>query len=154
MKVILLKDEPGIGKQYEVKEVKEGYARNFLFPRKIAKPATPKNLLWLEQILRDKEKAAEKELEKIEKIVSQIDGQEIEIKMKQGEKGELFEGLDAKKIAKKLKGMGYDTSKFKIILEKPIKEAGAYDVKLLFKENLEAEIKLLVVGEEPQEEDE
>jgi len=148
MKVILLSDIPKIGKKYEIKEVADGYARNFLIVQNMAKPVNKENLAWLEKILENKEKIAEKELKEIEALASKIDGQEIEIKVKQGKEGQLFESINSKKIMKELKDKGYDTGKFSIELEEPIKEVGEYNIKLSFRENLEAEIKLIITAED------
>jgi large subunit ribosomal protein L9 len=156
MKVILLQDIEKLGKKYDVKEVAEGYARNYLIPRKLAKIATPENLAWAEERREIEEKKAEEELKKIGELVSKIDGLEVEIGVRVGEKGQLYEKIDAQKIAKKLKEMGFAVAKSQIQLEKPFEELGEYPVKVKFEHNLEAEIKLIISEKESSaaEEDE
>ena len=147
MRVILLKDVENLGKKYEIKEVKAGYARNFLIPKKLARPATKETLKWLEIQKEIAAKKAEEELKKIQDFVSQIDGLEVLFKVKIGEKGELFESITAQKISEKLKEMGFEIKKTQIDLPEPIKELGEFPVKIHFEHNLEAEIKVIVTEE-------
>jgi large subunit ribosomal protein L9 len=147
MKVILLKDVQNLGKKYEIKEVSDGYARNYLFPKKLAKPANENTLKWLQKQREKEERRAEEELKKIQEKASKIDGQEIIIPVKVGKEKQLFQSITAKKIADKLKELGYDIKKNQIELEKPIKELGEFPVKIKLEHNLEAEIKVIVVEE-------
>jgi large subunit ribosomal protein L9 len=147
MKVILLKDIENLGKKYEIKEVSDGYARNYLIPKKLAKVANEKNLKWLEKQKEKEEKKAEEELKKIQEAASAIDGQEIIIQVKVGEDGQLYESITAQKIYEKLKELGFEIKRKQILLEEPIKELGEFPVTIKFPHNLEAEIKLIVVEE-------
>ncbi|MBC7074283.1 50S ribosomal protein L9 [Candidatus Parcubacteria bacterium] len=149
MKVILLKDVENLGKQYEIKEVAEGYAKNFLFPQKLAKPATEKNLMWLQQKLEKMAKRAEEDLKKYQKLASSLDGLEIyfEVKTKEG-KSELYEKITSKKVAEKLKEMGFSVSQHNIKLDTPINTLGEYEVKVRLPHNLEANIHLIVTSKE------
>jgi len=147
MKVILLKDVEGLGKKYEIKEAKDGHARNFLIPHGLAKPATKEALIWLETQKETETKKSEEELKKIQDVASAIDDQEIMISVKIGEEGQLFEGISAQKIVDKLKELGFEIKKTQIELDKPIKELGDYPLKIKFEHNLEAEIKLIITEE-------
>jgi large subunit ribosomal protein L9 len=147
MRVILLQDIENLGKKYEIKEVKNGYARNFLIPKKLARPATKETLKWLEIQKEIEAKKAEEELKTIQDFVSQVDGLEVVFKVKIGEKGELFESITAQKISEKLKEMGFEIKKTQIDLLKPIKELGEFPVKIHFEHNLEAEIKVIITEE-------
>ncbi len=147
MKVILLKDIENLGKKYEIKEVSDGYARNYLIPRKLAKVANEKNLQWLEKQKEKEEKKAEEELKKVQEAASAIDGQEIIIPVKVGENGQFFESITVQKIYEKLKEEGFEIKKNQILLDSPIKELGEFPVKIKFPHNLEAEIKVIVVEE-------
>ena len=93
MKIILLKDIKNIGKKYEIKEVSDGFARNYLIPQGIVKFANKENLAWLEVEQKKAKKQADEELKKVGELTSQIDRQEIEIKVKVGEEGQLFEKI-------------------------------------------------------------
>ena len=147
MKVILLDDVLNVGKKFEIKEVSDGYARNSLIPKGLVKPATPEALKWLEIQKEIEEKQSEDKLKEVEEKVSSIDGQEVTIEMKVGDKGELFESVSSQKIIEKLKEMGYEVKKSQIDLKEPIKELGEYRVKLHFDHNLEAEISVIVQEE-------
>ena len=147
MKVILLKDVENVGKKYEVKSVSDGYARNFLFPKQLAKPATPEALKWLDMQKEIQRQKAEEDLKEVEAKASTIDGMELVIEVKIGNEGQLFESIGNQKIAEKLKENGVEIKKTQILLEKPIKETGEYPVKIRFDHNLEAEIKVIVTGE-------
>jgi large subunit ribosomal protein L9 len=151
MKVILLKDVPKIGKKLEVKEVKDGYARNFLFPQDLAKPATEEVMKWLEVQKEIVEKKAEEDLKSIQEMASAIDEMEVAISVKAGDKDELFEAINAKKIAEKLKEQGFEIKKEQIDLKDPIKELGEFPIKIKFEHNLEAEITLILTREEEEE---
>lgn len=147
MRVILLQDIEKLGKKYEIKEVADGYARNFLIPKGLAKPATRETIKWSEIQKEMEIKKAEKELIEIQKIASQIEGQEIVIPIKVGEAGQLFETITAKKISEKLQELGFNISKNQIDLLQPLKELGDFPVKIKFKHNLEAEIRVIITEE-------
>ena len=147
MKIILLKSLKKLGKKYEVKEVASGFARNYLIPRGLAKIADKENLEWAKTKQEEEAKKAEQELEKSGKLVSQIDGLEVEVKMKLGENDQFFEKVTPQKISKKLKEIGYDIDKSKIEISQPIEELGEFPIKIKFEHNLEAEIKLIVAEE-------
>ena len=148
MKVILLQDIENLGKKLDVKEVKDGYARNFLIPKNLVKLATKQSIIWLETQKEIMAKVAEGELEETQKKVSAIDGQEITIMTKVGKKEELFESISSQKIAEELKKIGIEIEKKQVDLETPIKKLGAYQVKIKFEHNLEAEIKVIISAEE------
>lgn len=151
MKVILLQDVDKIGKKYEIKEVKDGYARNFLIPKGLAKLATKEVLLWLETQKEIEGQKAEEELKKIQEIASAVDDQEIIISVRTGDQDQLFESITAQKISEKLKEAGFNIKKSQIDLPNPIKESGEFPVKIKFEHNLEAEIKVIVNKEEKEE---
>jgi len=151
MKVILLQDIENLGKKLDVKEVKDGYARNFLIPKNLVKLATKQSIIWLETQKEIMAKVAEGELEETQKKVSAIDGQEITIMTKVGKKEELFESISSQKIAEELKKIGIEIEKKQVDLETPIKKLGAYQVKIKFEHNLEAEIKVIISAEEEKE---
>jgi len=147
MKVILLKNVDNLGEKHEVKEVKDGFARNFLIPKGLVKLATEKNLKWLETQKGIEAKKAETELKEIQKKAESIDGQELIISVKVGEDNQLFESITSQKISEKLKELGLEVNKDRIVLEEPIKELGEFPIKINLKHNLEAEIKLIITSE-------
>ena len=147
MKVILLKDVPKVGKKYDVKEVADGYARNFLIPKNLVKPATDTAIKALEAEKAAAEAMAELDLAQTEELVSRLDGQEIEITLKVSEEGKLYGGLTPLKISKALQGKGFEVKKNQIKLNDPIKETGEYEVAIEFAHGLEAKVKVIVGGE-------
>jgi len=154
MKVILLADVENLGKKYEVKEVKEGYARNFLLPQNLIKIATKDNMKWLKDQKEVIEKEAGEDLKKAQELASKLDDEEISIVVKADEKKHLFESVSAAKIAEKLKEMGFEVKKSQIKLASPIKELGEFPVKISLDHNLEVEIKVIVTQEAATEESE
>lgn len=147
MKVILLQDVDKLGKKYEVKTVKDGYAKNFLIPKGLARPATKDALKWSQTQKEIAAKKAEEELKTVQELASGIEGQEVVIAVKIGEDGQMFEKIGAQKIVDKLKELGFGIKKNQIILASPIKELGEFPVKIKFNHNLEVEIKVIVVEE-------
>ncbi len=147
MKVILLKDIEKIGKKLELKNVSDGYAKNFLLPNNLAKPATPQAIEWLKIQQDIQKKKAEEDLKTTESKASEIDGSEIMLPVKIGEEGQLFESITTQKIADKLNEANVVVKKSQILLEQPIKELGEYPVKVRFDHNLEVEIKVIVTEE-------
>ena len=147
MKVILLEDVEKLGKKYDIKDVKDGYARNFLIPKKLAKKATKDVLKWLETQKESIEKIAEEDLKKAGDLASRLDGLELTIAVKIGEEGQLFESINNQKISEKMKEMGFEVKKSQVNLEKPIKELGEFPAKINLDHNLEVEIKLIIAEE-------
>lgn len=148
MKVILLEDVENVGKKYEVKDVKPGYARNFLLAKNLAKTATQKNLKWLEGEKELIDQKAEENLKEVQELASKLDDIEVPITVKVGPEGQLFESITPVKIAEKLKEMGFNVKKSQIVLEENIKKPGEFPVKITLDHNLEAEVRVIISGEE------
>lgn len=144
MKVILLQDVEKLGRKNEVKEVADGFARNFLFVKNLAEPATAEALKQWEQNKEAAAKKAEEELVATEQVASTLDGQEIEIKAKADESGKLFGAISAVKIAKALKDSGFDVAKNNIKIAEPIKEVGEHEILVELPHGLEAKVRLIV----------
>lgn len=131
MKVILLKDVPGVGKKYEVKNVSDGYARNFLIPKNLAKIATPAAIKTLEaeKKRREQEKEVQEDLLKIN--IEKLGETKIVIERKANEKGHLFDSLDSKDISKILKEKYQLDIPVEIIeIENAIKSVGEHEFKI------------------------
>ncbi len=148
MIIILLKDVENIGKKYEVKEVKDGYARNFLIPQGLAEPATKEALKKLELRKEIEEKEAEDGLKEIQSLAGNIDGQDVTIVVKIGKEDQFFESITPQKILEGLKKLGFNIKKRQIELAEPIKTLGEFPVKIRFEHNLEAEITVIIVEED------
>jgi len=129
MKVIFLKDVPRVGKRYDIKEVNGGYAANFLFPQKLAEPATPKAIAELER--KQKEIVVEREMQEslLVKNLEEIKGKTIIIKGKANEKGHLFSAIHKKEIIETMqKENRIEIGEEFILLDKPIKEVGEFEI--------------------------
>ena len=148
MKVILLQNIEKIGKKLEIKDVKKGYAMNFLIPRNLARPATKKTMKWLEIQKEISKKEQEEALKNIQIVATKLNGLELNFSMKVGDKGQLFESLTVQKIKDALKEKGFDITKDQIQLKNPIKELGEFSVKIDFDYNLESVIKVIIVKKE------
>lgn len=151
MKVILLKDIENLGKESDVKEVADGYARNFLLPNNLVMLATKAALEELEKKKELELKKAEEELKRTQELVSQIDGQEIEILVKVKDNGEIYGSITPFKINQALKKKGFDIKKTQVTLKEPIKKIGEYPVTINFDHGLEAEIKTIIAEEKKEE---
>jgi large subunit ribosomal protein L9 len=151
MKVILLQDIEKLGKKHEVKEVADGYARNFLLPNNLVKLATRKAMEEIEAQKELMSKEAEGELKVIQEIISRIDGQEVEVAVKAKEDGKIFGSITPPKIIQALKKKGFNIKKDQIKIKEAIKKLGEYPIMVTFDHNLEAEIKVMVVEEKKKE---
>lgn len=147
MKVVLLKDVDKLGREGEVKEVAEGYARNFLIPQNFAKLATDQTIREADSKKAKQEKTDQMELAEAQKIAEQLDGRELFIKVKEKE-GKLFGSVNEKTIAKSFTDEGLKIDPKNVKLEEPIKEVGDYDVRMELDHGLEANIKVILVPEE------
>jgi large subunit ribosomal protein L9 len=147
MKVIFLHDVPRVGRKHEVKEVNGGYAMNFLLPRKLAVPATEKALADLE--MRKKDIILEREVqdELLIRNLEEIKGKVVTIKAKADEKGHLFSAIHPKAIAEAMKSEHRaDINEEFIVLDKPIKQVGEFEVPIKIKEK-KSSFKLIVERE-------
>jgi len=154
MQVILLENVENVGKQYEVKEVADGYARNFLLPKKLAQIATEEKIEWACDMIALQEEKAAQELEKVGETASRLDGFELEIIVKTGKKGELYEKIDEKHIATELKKQGFKVDKKQVFLKEKIEQIGDYKATIKFEHGLEVEIKVAVSTQSQEEEGE
>ena len=134
MKVIFLQDVARVGKKYDVKEINGGYAVNFLFPRKLAEPATPKAIVELEKRKKTIEIEREVQEELLMKNLEEIKDKVVTIKAKADEKGHLFSGIKNKEIVEEMhKQQHAEIAEEFIVLEKPIKEVGEFDIPIEIK---------------------
>lgn len=144
MKVIFLKDVPRVGKKHDVKEINDGYAINFLFPRKLAEMATPSNIAALERRKKEVEVTKEIQDELLDKNLEEIKNKTITIRGKANDKGSLFSAIKQKDLIDELKKEHrIDIKDEFILLDKPIKEIGEYDIQIKIK-NKTSSFKLIV----------
>ncbi len=147
MKVVLLKDVKGTGKKGEIKNVADGYAKNFLLKQGLAKEANKSAMA--ENEIQKNANAYHKEMEKQEAtaLAKQIQGKEVTLKIKCGENGKTFGSITAKEIADALNGQGFNLDKRKIDLKEPIKTIGTYTIVAKVYPEINAKFTLNVIGE-------
>ena len=145
MKVILLKDVKKLGKKGDVINASDGYARNFLFPKGLAKEATENNLHILNNQKENERKQKLAELEAAQKLASELKGKEIKIVGKAGDNGKLFGAITSKDVAKKIKEIyKIDIDKKKIVME-TIKVAGGYEIEVKLYPEVSTKMKVIIV---------
>jgi len=149
MKVIFLEDVPGIAKAGEVKEVADGYARNFLLPRKLAALVSSQTTSQLEAQRRSQVRKQEQAEAELAKMASQLEGKEVILKAKAGAKERLYGRITSADIAAELeKVTGLAMDKRKIELDEPIRKLGSFDVAIRLAKDVVPKIKVTVVAEE------
>lgn len=146
MKVILLKDVKNIGKQGEVKEVASGYAHNFLFKKGLAEEANAKNLAKLEAQKEEAREAAAAELQEAQDLKKELDGSEVEIKMKSGEDGRLFGSVSSKQVIEAYKEQkNVKLDRRKLDMPEPFRTLGYHKVNIKLHPEVTAQLKVHVV---------
>jgi large subunit ribosomal protein L9 len=147
MKVILQKDIPSLGDAGDIKEVAEGFARNYLLPQKlviVANESSKKAIDHQMKLIKIKKDKRKKTSEQLAASMSDV---EITISAKVGEEGKLFGSITSMDIAKELKEKGFDIDKRKILLDSPIKSEGEFKISIKLEEGLTATVKVIVVKE-------
>ncbi|MBD3257665.1 50S ribosomal protein L9 [candidate division GN15 bacterium] len=144
MKVILTHDVPDLGEAGNTVEVKSGYGRNYLFPRKLAIPATKANLRSVEEIAKQQEFRAKKARREAEKVKDAIEKLELKTEVLVGEEEKLYGSITAGDIAKLLEENGVTVDKRIVQLEQPIKALGVYTVPIKVDKEVTANVKLWV----------
>jgi large subunit ribosomal protein L9 len=148
MKVILLKNVPNLGARGEIKVVSDGYARNFLLPKKLAKITTTEVLAELQKEKEKQAKAAELDLLNIQKIAEKLESLELEIKVKANETGKLFGAVNRVAVLEKLKAKGIkELTESQIVLAEPIKEIGEHEILIDLPHGLEAKVMVRISAE-------
>lgn len=145
MKVILLEDVRNVGKKHEVKQASDGYARNFLFPNKLAEPATPGALKNLAALIAERERGDAELHARLAEIARKLADTTLEFELKADATGALFGSVNKESILRALREHGFVTKeRVDIDLKYPIKEAGEYVVPVDLKKNIVAELKIVV----------
>jgi large subunit ribosomal protein L9 len=147
MKVILRQDFEQLGHVGDVVEVKDGYARNYLIPRKIAYRATESSVRQLEEEKKQHGRQLEKEKRTSENLAAEIEKVSITIQMKVGEEDKLFGSVTSQMVADSLKEKGFTIDKRHIELEDAIKALGIYNVGITLPGGVNGKVKVWVVRE-------
>lgn len=147
MKVILQKDIPNLGEAGDIKDVSDGYARNFLLPKKlvlVANDSSQKAAVHQRKLIKIKK---DKRKKQSETLMGTLAGLDIQIGAQVGEEEKLFGSVTSMDIARKLKGLGHEIDRRKIHLDEPIKKLGEYEVPVKLDEGVTAKLKVTVFKE-------
>lgn len=148
MKVILKEDVKGTGKAGDIVNVSDGYARNMLFPRKLAIEATKANINTAKRQKAAAEAKIREEREEAIKLKNELEGKKFVIKTKTGDGNKLFGSITSMNIADVISEESkYQIDKKKIVLDKPIKETGVNEIQVKLYPEVSAMIKVEIVGE-------
>ena len=145
MKVILIEEIRGLGTRGDVVTVKDGYARNFLLPKNLAREATAGNLKQIEHERRKWALLAQEEKAQAQKSADAVKGTKVQIVKRVGEHGHLFGSVTANEIADALEAKGINVDKRRIELGSPIKNVGVHDVEVRLHRDVSAQIQVEVV---------
>ncbi len=145
MKVILQKDVKEVGKVGDLVNVSEGFARNFLFPRKLASEATEKRVKEWEHLKRVADAKKKKAIAERQEVLKTINGKTVTFKVSAGDTDKLFGSVTTTDISKELEKMGHMIDRRDIVLEEQIKVLGTHKAMIKMGDGLEATIQVSVV---------
>ena len=145
MKVILIDEIRGLGTRGDVVNVKDGYARNYLLPKNLAREATAGNMKSIEQERKKWAMLAQQEKDKAQKAADSVKGTKITIQKRVGDNGQLFGSVTSNEIADALAAKGIDIDKRRIELAHPIKSTGSHNVEVRLHREVTAQISVDVV---------
>ena len=144
MEVILSQDVPKLGKIGDVVKVKEGYARNFLIPRKLAAVATPGNLKRIEQLEKKRKVEHERQKAEAEQLAEKLNKLSCTVNVEVNDLEKLYGAVSEPDIVKALEAEGFNVEKRQLIIEKPIEELGIFEVGIKLHPEVTAKIRLWV----------
>ena len=148
MEVILIQDVDNLGATHEKVNVKNGYARNYLIPRKLAVEANPSNLKQLEERMKQQKKKEEKLLAEVNLVIAKLKDGALKIGAKTGTSGKIFGSVTSVQLARAIRDQkGYEVDRRRIHITDDVKELGTYKAKVDFGNNNETEIEFEVVAE-------
>ena len=146
MKIILIQDVKSLGKKGDIVEVNQGYARNFVLPKKLGVEATPENLNNLKLKNQNDEKIAAENLAAAKKLAEELKDKKVTIEMKVGANGKTFGSVSTKEVAEVIKKqLGIEVDKKKIIMKDAVKALGGYNSGIKLHPQVTAELLLDVV---------
>ena len=146
MEVVLLEDVKALGKKGQIVKVNDGYARNFILPKKLGIEATAKNLNDLKLQKANEARLAEEQLEAAKALGAQLSEGSVTLSMRAGEGGRAFGSVSGKEISIAIKNqLGYDIDKKKLILSEPLKTFGSHEVPVKLHKDVTSKIIVKVV---------
>jgi large subunit ribosomal protein L9 len=149
MKVIFLEDVPNVGNAGQIKEVADGYGRNYLIPRKLAAPARPQDIKDVEAQIKARARQAARTDAEMKALAEILEGKEITLKARAGAQERLYGSITAADISAGLEtGLKATVDKRKIELAEPIHQLGTYDVPIRLGKDILATVKVTVISDE------
>lgn len=146
MDVILLEDVKSLGKKGQIVKINDGYARNFVLPKKLGLEATPKNLNDLKLAKKREEKEAAEELAAAKELAVKVEEKAVTVAMKTGEGGKTFGTISTKEVAEEAKKqLGLDIDKKKMKLDEPIKTLGTHIISVKLHKEVTAKLTVKVI---------
>ena len=146
MKIVLLQDVKALGKKGTLVEVSEGYARNFLLPKKLGAPATAENLNTLKLKKANEEKIAAEQLAEAKAVAEKLEDGSVTVRIKGGENGKTYGSVSTKEIAEAVKKqLGLEIDKKKIVLAEPLKTFGTHEAGIKLHREVQAKLTVKVV---------
>ena len=148
MEIVLLEDVKALGKKGQVVKVSDGYARNFILPKKLGVEATPKNLNELKLQKANEERQAARQLADAKALGEKLNAAKVTLAIRAGENGKAFGSVSGKEIAAAAASqLGLDLDKKKLVLPEPIKTLGTYDVPVKLHKDVTVKLTVEVVAE-------
>lgn len=148
MEIILIQDVDNLGAAHERVNVKNGYARNYLFPRKLALEANPSNLKQLEEKIKQQQKKEAKLLAEVNKVIEILKSSPLKIGAKTGTSGKIFGTVTSVQLARAIHNQkGYEIDRRRIHIPTDVKELGTYKAKIDFGNGNETEVDFEVVAD-------
>ncbi len=148
MKVILDADVPGLGRRGDVVEVSEGYARNYLFPRRLAREASEGALRAVRHLAEAKQRKADREQEQARRQAELLQGRLVTVRARAGEAGRLFGSVTGRDVADAVEvQFGFTIDRRRVLLEEPIKTVGTYAVRIRLHPGIDATVQVRVIPE-------
>jgi len=152
MRVIFLQDVPNVARAGELKEVADGYGRNFLIPKKLAQLANSPALSIMETQLKREASSQEEEKARLTELGQELEGKEITLKARVGAREHLYGSITSADIAAELQNTtGLVVDKRKIELAEPIRQLGSYEIAIRLARDIISKIKVTVMGEETEQ---
>ena len=147
MKIILNQEIEGLGEEGQIVSVKDGFARNYLIPRGLAKHATTKNIMFIQKEIEDRQVREAKTRENLEALTKELNKLSLKFTLKSGEDDRLFGSVTSQMISEAILEKGYSVDKKEIEISEPIKSLGKFIVLVKLGQELEAKIKIKVTAE-------
>jgi large subunit ribosomal protein L9 len=149
MKVVFMEDVPNVGKAGQIKDVADGYGKNFLIPHKLAVPARPQDIKAVEAQIEARARIAAKTEAEMKVLAGELEGKEIIIKAKVGQQERLYGSITSVDVAVGLESSFHAiVDKRKIELAEPIRQTGSYEVPIKLGKDIATKIKVTVIAEE------